>query len=284
MTGIVKVGTGAGQFLLPFLAGLLIASHGWRFAYIVIGVLVLFTVLLISRVIRRNPSVDEAPPRPQPEALVTATTTEHGLSYHDAVRTGQMVLICSVTLLTVCCLLIILVHIVPHAADTGLSHPQAAGVLSAIGAVSMIGRFCSGWAIDHIGSKTVMVICYGILIASLLWLQIADRAWMLFCFAAIYGLAHGGFFTAVSPIVAEIFGLNAHGALFGLVVFSGTVGGAAGPILAGRIFDITGSYTIVFTSITIISLISLGLILLLRPLTGPDGSEETICRGRNRHG
>ena len=168
--------------------------------------------------------------------------------------------------LLVFCLLIILVHIVPHASDAGLSIAQAAGVLSTIGAVSMIGRFTSGMAIDRIGSKAIMVIWFFVLIASLLWLQIADELWMLYLFASVYGLAHGGFFTEISPIVVEIFGITAHGAIFGIVVFSGTTGGAVGPFLAGQIFDLTGSYELVFKMITVMSIIAFGLILLLKPI------------------
>jgi len=57
---------------------------------------------------------------------------------------------------------------------------------------------------------------------------------------------HGGYFTIMSPIVAEFFGLNAHGVLFGIVAFSGTIGGAIGPILAGYIFDVTAGYGLAF--------------------------------------
>ena len=69
-----------------------------------------------------------------------------------------------------------------------------------------------------------------------------DKVWMLYLFACVYGLAHGGLLTAISPIVAELFGIASHGALFGIVVCFGTAGGAFGPILSGYLFDITGSY------------------------------------------
>jgi MFS family permease len=74
-----------------------------------------------------------------------------------------------------------------------------------------------------------MLFCFILLIAALLWLQVAEALWMLFFFAAIYGVAHGGFFTPFSPVVAEFFGIKSHGALFGIAMFSGTFGGAIGP-------------------------------------------------------
>lgn len=67
-------------------------------------------------------------------------------------------------------------------------------------------------------------------------------------------------------MVVEIFGLAAHGAIFGIVVFSGTTGGSIGPILAGQIFDMTNSYLLVFRILTAMSVLALGLVLLLKPI------------------
>jgi MFS family permease len=122
-----------------------------------------------------------------------------------------------------------------------------------------------GTAHDRIGGKLSLRICFFLLICSLIWLQIASEAWMLFFFALIYGFAHGGIFTVVSPIVAELFGTHSHGVLFGIVLFSGNCAGAIGPILAGRIFDVTGSYRSVFLMLTAVALIGLILVTQLKP-------------------
>jgi MFS family permease len=267
MTGIVKVGTGAGQFSVPLLASILIAAYGWRQTYLIIGAAALLLLFALARILQRDPGdLRSSGSREEKTGTLAQCLERDSLTTREALRTVQLWILCGANVLLVFCLLIILVHIVPHASDAGLSIAQAAGVLSTIGAVSMVGRFTSGMAIDHIGSKAIMVICFFVLIASLLWLQIADELWMLYLFASVYGLAHGGFFTAISPIVVEIFGITAHGAIFGIVVFSGTTGGAVGPFLAGQIFDLTGSYELVFKMITVMSIIAFGLILLLKPI------------------
>jgi MFS family permease len=88
---------------------------------------------------------------------------------------------------------------------------------------------------------------------------------MLFLFATVYGFAHGGLFTVMSPTVAELFGTGSHGLLFGIVLFSGTLGGAIGPLMAGRIFDLTGSYQLVFFILTAMVVVGFILITTLRP-------------------
>lgn len=267
MTGIVKVGTGAGQFSIPLVASLLIAVHGWRQTYLMIGAVAMVVLLGIAQLLKRDPSKLQ-PIRSSGGAspAVQEALESRSLSAGQAMRTIQLWTICSVNLAVVFCLLIILVHIVPHARDTGLSAAQAAGVLSTIGGVSMAGRFLSGMAIDRIGSKSIMVTCFFVLIAGLLWLQAARSLWMLYLFACIYGLAHGGFFTAISPLAAEIFGIGAHGTIIGIIVCFGTTGGAIGPIVAGQLFDVTGSYTTTFWLITAISAAALMLILSLKPI------------------
>jgi MFS family permease len=266
MTGLVKVGTGAGQLVMPLLAALCITHLGWRGAYVVIGMIVLVFIIGSGQLLRRDPGQTgqfsdghkKPPAGPNPGA-------ESGLSYQQALRNRQFWMLCTLNLLAVSSMLTILVHIVAHATDIGIATMKAAGVLSTIGGVSMLGRLAVGFAIDRIGTRKCLKICLIILILSFLWLQVARSMWMLYGFAAIYGIAHGGIFTVISPIVAELFGIRSHGALFGIVAFSGTVGGAIGPVLAGLVFDMTRSYHVTFMVLLGLASISFLLALLLKP-------------------
>ena len=267
MTGVVKVGTGAGQFILPLVATALISGYGWRNAYAIIGAAILVMIFAIAQVLKRDPSLVGLPHDwDQTKPTDTAHTVSRDSTLREAIRTNQLWIIGVVNLLVVLCLMTILIHIVPHARGFGVSATEAAGVLSAIGGVSMAGRFFSGMIVDRIGSKKTMILCFLLLFVSLLWLQVADKLWMLYLFACLYGLAHGGFFTVISPMVAEWFGIGSHGALVGIVVYLGTTGGAIGPIMAGRIFDITGSYGAAFWLITAVAALGLALILALKPV------------------
>ena len=87
-----------------------------------------------------------------------------GLMLRDAVVTKQFWIMCLANLSVIYCLLTIMMHIVPHAMDIGISSIKAAGILSAIGGVSMVGRLVTGIAIDRIGNKKSMIISFFILI------------------------------------------------------------------------------------------------------------------------
>jgi MFS family permease len=266
MTGVVKVGTGAGQFIIPLAAGWLILHYGWRMSFVVIGVVITSSLIVMARFLSRDPeAAGIAPPVSQPATAKTTLAAPLDIPLSSALRTVQLWTICLMNLFLVFCLLIVMMHIVPHARDLGVAPLKAAGVLSTIGAISMLGRFSGGMVIDRRSSGTVMAVSFFLLLVSLVWLQFSDRTWMLYAFAVVYGLAHGGFFTAISPIVAEFFGIRFHGTLFGIVVFFGTAGGAIGPLMAGYLFDLSGSYQSTFRIITVMALVSCALFFSLKP-------------------
>ncbi len=266
MTGLIKVGTGAGQFTLPLFASYLVIAVGWRMTFFIFGVFSFLFLFTIARLLKRDPGELDGSGSSGQAKQRAGEQVSRNLLIDKARRTWQFWVLCVVNFIVVLILISILVHIVPHARDLGLSPTQAAGVLSAIGGVSMIGRFSSGLAIDRYGCKTVMLVSFGLLIAGLLWLQVADSLWMLYLFTAIYGLAHGGFFTAVSPMAAEIFGMDAHGAILGIIVCFGTTGGAIGPVIAAQAFDMTGSYHMIFLGFIAASVLGLAILLPLKPV------------------
>jgi MFS family permease len=269
MTGIVKVGTGAGQFAMPLAASGLILLYGWRWTIAIIGSVVAFILVLMAQLLHRDPSALGLKSMTETaKSNFPSPATVPSLPLARVFRTVQFWTICLLNLFLVFGLMVIMLHIVPHVRDSGIPPIQAAGVLSTIGAVSMLGRFVSGLVIDRRGSKRVMKVCFLLLVGDLVWLQLADRLWMLYLFGVVYGLAHGGFFTAISPLVAEWFGIRSHGTLFGIVACFGTTGGAVGPLLAGYLFDLSSSYQSTFLILTALALVSWGLLLSLRPARG----------------
>ncbi len=267
VTGMVKVGTGAGQLIIPLAASFLITNYGWRTAYVVIGITGMILLAMLGQLLRKEPDQIVVPHLGKNQLLAQKPEADdNGFSFSQAIHTSQFWTLCIVNFSVVFCLLIILVHIVPFARDLHISSAKAAGVISTIGGVSMVGRFSTGIFIDRFDSRKATILCFMLLIATLLWLQITTTLWMIYLFAAIYGLAHGGFFTAVSPIVAEYVGVRSHGVLLGGIVFSGCLGGSVGPILAGYIFDTTGGYSPAFWLSILVALTGLGFILFLKPV------------------
>ena len=267
-SGFVKVGAGFGQLLIPMIAALLITAYGWRKSYLVMGAGALVILLSAAMVLRRDPrELGLFPDNAGSDSSTSGDGSENaGIPLKTAWGTRQFWTLCLSELFAFFCLMTVIVHIFPHATDLGISPSIAAGVISTIGGVSMLGRLVLGTANDRIGGKRTLMIIFAVLLCSIIWLQASREVWMLYLFGMVYGFAHGGFFTVMSPTVAEVFGTGSHGVIFGVVLAFGTLGGAMGPLLAGYVFDVTGSYQMVFFTLAAVAMVGLVLISMLRPL------------------
>jgi MFS family permease len=267
MTGLVKVGTGLGMTVMPLVASALISAFEWRKSYLILGILTFVVTIPLAQLFRRNPQeMGLLPDDKKQLATESLTLVEEGLSLREAIRTGQFWMVCGFYLATVFCGMTILVHIIPHAVDLNIPKSTAAGIVSTIGGASILGRLVMGFSGDKIGHKRALVVCFLIAVISLSWLQIAGELWMLYSFAIVYGFAHGGFYALTSPLIAGLFGTRSQGTLLGIVIFSGTLGGSIGMVLAGYIFDVTNSYQLAFLILLILEIIGFILAALIRPV------------------
>jgi MFS family permease len=275
VTGIAKVGTGIGMFATPLLTSHLIGTYGWRTAYAVLGGVAIIALVAMAQFIRRDPSRMGLHAYGEEQTPASMKRPEGGLPLKQAVRTRQFGMLCLAYLLVTTVAETIMMHTVPHAEDLGISPTAAAGILSIIGLTSIVARFFIGILVDRLGSRKALLLCFVPQLTSLVVLQFAGSLPALYVFAVFYGLSHGGFFTLIAPVIAQLFGTVSHGSLFGVIMAGNGIGGSIGPVLTGRAFDVFGSYRIPF-----MALIGLGLLalLLVAALTKTPYQIETEAR------
>jgi MFS family permease len=268
MTGIVKIGSGLGQAIVPLVAGMLITGFGWRETCIMMGILGVVGIIPIAQLLKHDPH--EMGLDPYGVNAINRTSSELSnrvqLSLRGCIKTHQFWIVCAAYFLTGYITQSIMVHIVSYAMDGGVATVQAASVLSAIGALSIAGRLVLGSAGDKIGNRWVLIVCFIFLTIALSWLQFANRLWMLYAFALVYGFGHGGFFAVMSPLVAELFGTTHQGVNLGVVLLLQAVGLALGPFVTGYTFDITHSYHLAFLILIIFSICALALSIAITPV------------------
>ena len=96
MSGIVKMGTGAGIMILPLVGTWLISGHGWRTSYAIIGITLFVLVARCAQLLRRDPA--QMHQLPDGEAIrhgADVPLVEAGLSLSQAYRTRQFWMLCS---------------------------------------------------------------------------------------------------------------------------------------------------------------------------------------------
>lgn len=273
MTGIVVSGVGLGTVIMPLLVNWLISNHGWRNSYVVVGIIALVLIVLPTLLLRRDPSqVGQQPYGKEETSELNTGSAARGFSFQQAIRTRQFWILGIMIFSFLFSQQTIVVHIAPHATDLGISAASAATILAIIGGLSIPGRLVMGTVADRIGNKTAIIITLTLISAALFWLLAAKELWMFYLFAIVFGFAYGGLVSIESPLIAELFGLSSHGVIFGAIHSISTIGGAIGPVLAGRIFDITGSYQTAFLINAVVTVIGLIVAWLLRPTISQGGT------------
>ena len=266
MTGIVLATSSLGETILPPIVGLLILAHAWRTSYVIIALIALVPTILGAQFLKRDPTQMKQLPYGAKEAETEAITSKtKGLSLREAIRTSQFWLISAIAAASAFGVGTILVHIVAHATDVGFSITGAANVLAVVGGLSVIGRLTMGSTADRIGSKPALIIVCILEAAPLFLLAGANEPWMLYLLAGIFGLAYGGFPSLHPLIFAELFGLSSLGVILGLSILAVSIGLGIGSFTSGRIFDITGSYSLAFLVSGVVMVIGLIAALLLKP-------------------
>jgi MFS family permease len=185
-----------------------------------------------------------------------------GLSTRKALATPALIGIAFINSVVLVAFHAVSVHLVPRAADVGISTMVSAAALGLMGGCSIPGRMLSGLLSEKIGWQRVLGLsCFGMAL-TIIWLLVLEEVWMLYCFVFLFGLFLGIRATSYMGIIGEFFGMRSLGEIIGITAAIGNLIGAFAPFLAGFIFDTVGSYSIFFGIIMII-LLCAGLISVI---------------------
>jgi MFS family permease len=137
-------------------------------------------------------------------------------------------------------------HIVNYATDLGIGSAVASSILSLVGIGSLFGRLLIGGLTDIFNLKRILQLCFFSMTILLFGLIFIRKMLLFYIFGILFGLVYGGVVPLQAMLVNRIFGNKSIGAIFGFVVFFLLLLGGTGPLVAGYLFDITGSYYYAF--------------------------------------
>ncbi len=276
MTGVILSGTGVGALIAPPLATRLISAYHWRTSYLIMAFAVLIVVTFAARFLRHDPTQMGQRPHGESAGEQKSRPGLRGYSLKEATRTRQFYLLFAIFFCFGFGMFVFVVHGVPHASELGFSPITAANILSVMGALTIAGRLLSGGAADRFGNRPIFVIGFILTAGALLRLVGATEILTLYLCAGVSGFANGGMGTSESPLVAELFGLKSHGLILSVTGGGFTIGAAVGPLVAGYLFDISGSYRGSFLVSAGISILGLVLTLLLTPVRAQPGGRISL--------
>jgi len=278
MIGIVQSGAGIGGLILAPYTGWLILNHGWRYSYIILGIIMLIWMIIPGLSLRRAPEdIVRLPSGENKETewgmkKQSPNSQKSGLSFGEAVRTVQFWMITGIYFSFGFCRSSILVHIAAYVQDLGFTLVDGANVLAALAGASTVGRIGMGRIADIIGNKYALLISFATMAAVLGWGLIATNLWGLYLFALVFGFSWGAQAVLRFAIVSETFGLLSVGVIMGSLGLAEAGAASFGSYFAGYVFDNIGNYDIAFFIGIAVSIMSSFLAFTLKPvdLTNPE--------------
>lgn len=271
--GVSQSGEGLGGMLVPLLA-LSISTFGWRATALGIGPILMVLGLPVASLFRRRP--EEFGLRPdgdRPAALAPvgsaslhprAEAEETSLTPREALKTPAFWLISAAHSLTLFMVSGVMVHQIPALVSVGLSYNAAAVVLSVNTACTVVGRLAFGFLGDRFNRQYALAACFLLQAVAVVVLASAQSIGMALVFAVLYGFSFGGRGPLLISIRGDFFGPRAFATIMGMsqtVLMAGTI---IGPVFAGWVYDVSGSYRVAFMVMAAINVFAMGVLLAAR--------------------
>jgi MFS family permease len=242
--GIAFSAVGVGTIVFVPLAQALVAGYDWRFAYRVLGWVLLAFVPVVAlalpwrRFTAGNPAYhpDRKPSR-------------QGKGWTAGAALGSPIFwgLAQVFFCTATAMFSITVQLVAFFIDAGFSPIAAASAYGTLGLLSAASVMGSGYLSDRFGYRQTVTASFagtalGMVI--LLILNAWPSAVLLASFVLAFGLCMGVRGPIVSSVCARYFAGPNVATIYGMVYSSNALGAAFGSFLGGVLHDLTGGYTI----------------------------------------
>jgi sugar phosphate permease len=244
--GVAYLGIGVGGMLVPQIAKALNISFGWRGGLMCLGFLMIAIAFPMAWFVKEHPAETTLSIKEEPSKVPFNSIFKRWPFYLLII--GSMCSIGAVSGTSQNLKLFMSI-------DLHYTQQQAANVMSIVLASSIVGRLIMGWLADRIKKKYVMILIYAMVALSIPLLYAADRSGLIYLFAFLFGMALGGDYMIIPLMAAELFGVKVMGRVMGIVISADGLGEAFGPMLAGRLRDVTGSYVNGFAALIILAII-----------------------------
>ena len=235
--GIACAGVGAGVVFVQWLVPLLMASYGWRGAYVGLSIAVVALAFLPNLLFLRD----------RPDLVENGrVSTDHlpGATVSEALRDYRFWTLLVAFAVAVLAINGTITHVVPMLTRRGTPLPQAIQAVQAAGLAIIVGRMFSGWFLDRIWGPIVAMFFFGPSIIGMGILATGATGPLGLLGAVLCGVGIGAEIDIMGFMLSRYFGMRSYGRLYGFVFAAFNLGTGVGPGISGMTFDYFGkSYT-----------------------------------------
>jgi len=258
-TGIFNSGSNMGAILAPVIVSVVTIAYGWKWAFIITGLLGFIWVifwLLFYRLPKDSPRLSKAEyDYIHEDDKDEGTEKSTGMSWIALIRQRQSAGICLARFICDWVWWFFLFWTPDFLNKTyGVDIMQMVMPLIIIYAFAALGGVFGGSISSMLinrgksvsfSRKAALFICACCVIPVAL-IPVIESLWTSVILISIAAFAHQGWASNIYTVVSDYYPKNAVGSMTGLAGFSGSIGGILAAIFVGQVLEITKSYFIIF--------------------------------------
>ena len=245
--GITVAGINFGGITIPFVVNVTLGASGWQAAYVVMGVIAVALAGVALLFIREQPSSASDGSTGSAESMAT---TLSGVSLSKATRTRSFYAIVGALALGSFAHAGVFPQLIPHFQELGVQAEWAAITVTVMAVAGLISKPSFGYVSERITARRAMILTLsGQCVGSVLFVISPELAWVGL---PIFGISMGAHSALMPLLVQESFGPRHFGSIMGTVTMFTLIPFGLAPLIAGRTFDVTQSYTLAYMGFAVL--------------------------------
>jgi len=260
ITGIVVSGVGLAAVYISPLAQFLLKATSIQQTFLYLGLGAIVVVSVLSQFLRNPPAgyhPAAAAPATTPAAKAAAVVRPN-LDWGAMLKTPQFYRLWLMFILAASAGLMIIAHVAIIAKEQARwEWGFVPVVLLAI--FNSCGRVISGIVSDRMGRTQTMMLAFVLQAGNMFAFSHYTSSALLVFGSAFTGLCYGTIFTLMPAATADFYGVKNLGVNYGFLFTGFGVAGVFGPLVGGKIRDVTGSYSTSYTISALMLLVGTAL-------------------------
>ncbi|MGG3280529.1 MFS transporter [Paenibacillus solani] len=260
--GIMGAAGGALGVVVQPVVGTLIATSGWRNAYIFVGVAVLVIVVpIVLLLIRKSPAEKQTLPYGSEDtseaAMAAAAADNKGVTLSAAKKSSSFYLLITFFFM-ITSIASFAMHIPTYLMDKGFDVTFAGNVMATNMVGVLIGSLVIGYASDKIGSKNTALIVMVLGIISIAMMLFSGSSTIIISIAVgLFGFVTSAIGTLGPALTSSLFGNKEYSQIYSIASLGLAISSIVAIPAYGYVFDLTGSYTTALYAIIIMLIINI---------------------------
>jgi MFS family permease len=282
--GLVSSASPLGTMLLAPVTQYLILTWGWRPTMLFWALVALIIMLPSALLVTNNPQdkgyspdgvslekVHPVEPPPKQDSPVTEpiSVTDKGRGLFESIKSANWWFLMGSQFICGLGCGFNMTHIVIFATDVGYSDMIAASLVSVQGMLCCVGIVATGALSDRMARKNVLSLAHFIRTMShvtvvIFFLTGDSSLWLLYLAVSLFGFGWVSTAPLSAGLVPDLFGFRNMGTIIGLINSYHMLGMAISAYVGGLIFEVRGSYFLVFLGLGFLEMLAALFAFLIR--------------------